>query len=145
ANFTARVQEIEARRLRRLGLEKSMVDLVSGKTIIAAKELTLEPYQFMWLPLHRQASAGASCPRPCCKRTSRSTRRLTKGFAALRHGARLFRRHATALLPSRFLPLSAAALVERSHNGPEDWKKIHGAHQGNFRPRHMHFVGLAAQ
>ncbi len=46
ANFTEKDQVIEARRLRQLGLRKTMVDLVSGKTIIAARELSMEPYQF---------------------------------------------------------------------------------------------------
>lgn len=49
ANFSENNQVIEARRLRQLGLRKTMADLVSGKTIIAARELVMEPYQFMVL------------------------------------------------------------------------------------------------
>lgn len=49
ANFSEKEQEIEARRLRQLGLRKSMVDMVSGKTIIATHELTMESYQFIVL------------------------------------------------------------------------------------------------
>ncbi len=46
ANFSENEQEIEARRLRQLGLRTTMVDIISGRTIIAHRELTLEPYQF---------------------------------------------------------------------------------------------------
>ena len=49
ANFSERPQSIEGRRLRLLGLRKSVVDLVAGRTIIAAHELTMEPYDFMVL------------------------------------------------------------------------------------------------
>lgn len=49
ANFSDHEQQIEARRLRQLGLRKTMVDMVSGKTIIATRELNMEPYQFMAL------------------------------------------------------------------------------------------------
>lgn len=49
ANFSEAPQTMEARRLRQLGLRRTMVDLVSGKTVIAARELVLEPYQFMVL------------------------------------------------------------------------------------------------
>jgi amylosucrase/maltose alpha-D-glucosyltransferase/alpha-amylase len=45
ANFTERAQPIEARRLRLLGMRKTMTDMVSGKSITAARELVLEPYQ----------------------------------------------------------------------------------------------------
>jgi amylosucrase/maltose alpha-D-glucosyltransferase/alpha-amylase len=46
ANFSDQDQSIEAWRLRQLGLRKTMVDLVSGKVVVAAKELVLEPYDF---------------------------------------------------------------------------------------------------
>ena len=46
ANFSDHAQSIEAWRLRQLGLRKTMVDLVSGKMVVAAKELVLEPYDF---------------------------------------------------------------------------------------------------
>jgi len=46
ANFTERTQEVEARLLRQLGMRRTMVDLVSGRTIVAAHALELEPYQF---------------------------------------------------------------------------------------------------
>jgi amylosucrase/maltose alpha-D-glucosyltransferase/alpha-amylase len=49
ANFSENEQEIEARRLRQLGLRKTMMDMVSGKTIIATHELILESYQFVVL------------------------------------------------------------------------------------------------
>jgi amylosucrase/maltose alpha-D-glucosyltransferase/alpha-amylase len=32
-----------------LGLRKSVVDLVAGRTIVAARELEMEPYDFMVL------------------------------------------------------------------------------------------------
>ena len=46
ANFTEHSQEVEARLLRQLGMRRTMVDLVSGRTIVAAHALELEPYQF---------------------------------------------------------------------------------------------------
>ena len=49
ASFTETPQRIEGRRLRLLGLRKSVVDLVAGRTIIATHELELEPYDFMIL------------------------------------------------------------------------------------------------
>ncbi|MFP4499504.1 MAG: amylosucrase [Candidatus Hydrogenedentota bacterium] len=53
ANFSEHAQPIEARRLRQLGLRRTMIDLVSGRTTVAARELTLEPYQFMVLGFSR--------------------------------------------------------------------------------------------
>lgn len=49
ANFSDATQLLEARRLRMLGLRKTGVDLVTGKTITAARELSLDPYEFMVL------------------------------------------------------------------------------------------------
>jgi amylosucrase/maltose alpha-D-glucosyltransferase/alpha-amylase len=49
ANFTERAQEIEASRLRLLGLRKTVTDIVSGATIVATDKLVMEPYQFMVL------------------------------------------------------------------------------------------------
>jgi len=49
ANFSETPQPIEGRRLRLLGLRKSVVDLVAGRTIIAAHTLEMEPYDFMIL------------------------------------------------------------------------------------------------
>ena len=49
ANFSATSQLVEGRRLRMLGLRKSVVDLVAGRTILAAHSLEMEPYDFMIL------------------------------------------------------------------------------------------------
>jgi amylosucrase len=49
ANFSNRSQDLEGRRLRLLGLRKSIVDLVAGRTIVATQALTLDPYDFMVL------------------------------------------------------------------------------------------------
>jgi amylosucrase/maltose alpha-D-glucosyltransferase/alpha-amylase len=40
---------LEARRLRQMGMRKTMVDLFAGRTIVATQELLLEPYQLMVL------------------------------------------------------------------------------------------------
>jgi len=40
---------VEARRLRQMGLRKTMVDIYAGRTVTAAQELVLEPYQLMVL------------------------------------------------------------------------------------------------
>ena len=45
ANFTEEAQRVEARRLRQMGMRKTMVDLVAGRTVTATHELVLEPYQ----------------------------------------------------------------------------------------------------
>ena len=47
ANFSEQTQRIDARRLRLIGLRKTMVDLIAGRAITAAQELVIEPYQFM--------------------------------------------------------------------------------------------------
>lgn len=49
ANFSDRPQSVEAPRLRQLGLRKTLVDVVTGKTLIATKRLDLEPLQFLVL------------------------------------------------------------------------------------------------
>jgi amylosucrase/maltose alpha-D-glucosyltransferase/alpha-amylase len=48
-NFSEHPQRLEARRLRQMGMRKTMVDLFAGQTIIATQELYLEPYQLMAL------------------------------------------------------------------------------------------------
>ena len=49
ANFSEKDQHLEARRLRQMGMRKTMVDLFAGKTITAAERLSMEPYQFVVL------------------------------------------------------------------------------------------------
>jgi len=49
ANFSESPQSVPAPRLRQLGLKKTLVDIVAGQTILAAKQLELEPLQFMVL------------------------------------------------------------------------------------------------
>ena len=49
ANFSEQEQVLEARRLRMLGLRKTMVDLYAGRTITATQELKMEPYQLLVL------------------------------------------------------------------------------------------------
>ncbi|QDU87129.1 Amylosucrase [Pirellulimonas nuda] len=49
ANFDDHPQEIEGRRLRTLGLRKTVIDMVDGDAIFAAQSLTLEPYRLMVL------------------------------------------------------------------------------------------------
>ncbi len=49
ANFKDAPQKLEARRLRMLGLRKTVVDQVAGRTIVATHELELAPYQLMVL------------------------------------------------------------------------------------------------
>lgn len=46
ANFSEQPQYVDARRLRQLGLSKTMVDLVTGRSVTAARELEMAPYQF---------------------------------------------------------------------------------------------------
>ena len=48
-NFSEDAQRLEARRLRLMGMRKTMVDLLAGRTITAAQELVLEPYDFVVL------------------------------------------------------------------------------------------------
>ncbi|MBK5968135.1 MULTISPECIES: amylosucrase [Thiorhodovibrio] len=52
ANFSEHEQSLEARRLRQMGMRKTMVDLYSGRTLIATQELALEPYQILVLARH---------------------------------------------------------------------------------------------
>ncbi|MCG6942768.1 MAG: alpha-glucosidase C-terminal domain-containing protein [Thiohalocapsa sp.] len=49
ANFTEEQQPLEARRLRQMGMRKTMVDLYAGRMITATQELLMEPYQLMVL------------------------------------------------------------------------------------------------
>ena len=49
ASFSERPQTLDARRLRLIGLRKTMVDLVAGRVITATQELSMEPYQLMVL------------------------------------------------------------------------------------------------
>jgi len=49
ANFSEHEQRLEARRLRQMGLRKTMIDLVAGRAITATQELVMEPYQFLAL------------------------------------------------------------------------------------------------
>jgi amylosucrase/maltose alpha-D-glucosyltransferase/alpha-amylase len=49
ANFSEQEQHVDARRLRMLGLRRTMVDMVAGRAVTATQELTLEPYQLMAL------------------------------------------------------------------------------------------------
>ena len=49
ANFSDQPQVVEAPRLRQLGLKKVLVDIIAGQTVIAAKQLEMEPLQFMVL------------------------------------------------------------------------------------------------
>ncbi len=48
-NFSNEEQNIAGNHLRLLGLSKTVTDIVAGKTITAAQNLTIEPYQFMVL------------------------------------------------------------------------------------------------
>jgi len=49
ANFSEHVQHLEARRLRQMGMRKTMVDLYAGRVITATQELEIAPYQLMVL------------------------------------------------------------------------------------------------
>ncbi len=49
ANFSELEQEISAKRLRLLGLRRTITDIVAGRTVIATQTLKLEPYQMMVL------------------------------------------------------------------------------------------------
>ncbi|XZE54018.1 amylosucrase [Planctomycetaceae bacterium SH139] len=49
ANFTESPQRLEGRRLRLLGLRRTVVDQISGQTITAAQEMLMAPYQFVVL------------------------------------------------------------------------------------------------
>jgi amylosucrase/maltose alpha-D-glucosyltransferase/alpha-amylase len=53
ANFTEKDQNIEALRLRQLGLRRTLTDLVAGKLVIASETLKLDPYQLMVLVTSR--------------------------------------------------------------------------------------------
>jgi amylosucrase len=49
ANFSEQEQRLEARRLRQMGMRKTMVDLFAGRVVTATQELVMEPLQFMIL------------------------------------------------------------------------------------------------
>lgn len=49
ANFTERQQSLEGRQLRLLGLRKTVIDIMSGRTVTATQELMVEPYQMLVL------------------------------------------------------------------------------------------------
>jgi amylosucrase len=49
ANFSEHAQHLEARRLRQMGMRKTMVDLYAGRVITATQELEIAPYQLMVL------------------------------------------------------------------------------------------------
>ncbi|MCL4109424.1 UNVERIFIED_CONTAM: hypothetical protein GTU68_043652 [Idotea baltica] len=49
ANFSDQPQAVQAPQLRKFGLKKSLVDIVEGKAVLAAKELEMAPHQFMVL------------------------------------------------------------------------------------------------
>ena len=49
ANFSDQQQVLEARRLRQMGMRKTMIDLYAGKPLTATQELAMEPYQLMVL------------------------------------------------------------------------------------------------
>ena len=49
ANFSEQEQRVDARRLRMLGLRRTMVDMVAGRAVTATQELVLGPYQLMAL------------------------------------------------------------------------------------------------
>jgi amylosucrase/maltose alpha-D-glucosyltransferase/alpha-amylase len=49
ANFSEKQQHLEARRLRQMGMRKTMVDLHAGRAVTATQELVMAPYQLMVL------------------------------------------------------------------------------------------------
>lgn len=49
ANFSEEQQFLEARRLRQMGMRKTMIDLFTGRPITATQKLDMEPYQFLVL------------------------------------------------------------------------------------------------
>lgn len=49
ANVSESEQRLEARRLRLMGMRKTVVDLLTGRTITAAQELVMAPYDFLVL------------------------------------------------------------------------------------------------
>ena len=49
ANFSDQPQALEARRLRQMGMRKTMIDLYAGRPLTAMQELVMEPYQLMVL------------------------------------------------------------------------------------------------
>ncbi len=53
ANFSEHEQSVDGRRLRHLGLRKTVVDMVAGSVVTATHSITLEPYQFVVLARNR--------------------------------------------------------------------------------------------
>ncbi|MCB9850707.1 MAG: amylosucrase [Phycisphaerales bacterium] len=53
ASFSEHEQRLDARRLRQMGLLKTVIDLNAGQIITATAELVMEPYQFMVLTRSR--------------------------------------------------------------------------------------------
>lgn len=49
ANVSDRPQVVKAPRLRQLGMRKVLVDIIAGQTVVAARQLEMEPLQFMVL------------------------------------------------------------------------------------------------
>ena len=49
ANFSEQRQTVAAKRLRLLGLRKTLTDVLAGKTVVATRQLEMEPYQLMVL------------------------------------------------------------------------------------------------
>jgi amylosucrase/maltose alpha-D-glucosyltransferase/alpha-amylase len=49
ANFSERQQIVAAKRLRLLGMRKTLTDVLAGKTVVATQQLVIEPYQLMVL------------------------------------------------------------------------------------------------
>jgi len=49
ANFSDKPQSVSAPRLRQLGLRRALIDAVAGRTILATRQLDIEPLQFLVL------------------------------------------------------------------------------------------------
>jgi amylosucrase/maltose alpha-D-glucosyltransferase/alpha-amylase len=49
ANFSEHAQTVEGRHLRMLGLRRTVIDILSGQTVTAMHELSVEPYQMLVL------------------------------------------------------------------------------------------------
>lgn len=49
ANFSENEQHVEGRHLRKLGMRKTVIDIMAGQTVTAMHELAIEPYQLLVL------------------------------------------------------------------------------------------------